>query len=388
MAAQPRNISKPLLILSAILAIFGVGSKLFGRTDKPFADDILEDCFQPPKNFVTCELSNVNKLSIDQCSTESLEILPKSVLPDPIKSFSESFSDGRPGLEINTPINAHLANHRYRLVSFLFKKFPEKNTQMLTTKDGNGCTPLLLALKLGAPSGILRTLISQDSALIADNEGITPLMLASRGVDPKVTQMLLKAIGTDFIQDELQRQDSRGRTVADWGKMDLFAIYDEFMKVEVDPQKSANSCFNTLHFPFPFGSQGKGMFNNNDVDEVKEAGFQIGPMVAQGIRYASFLATKHNVDKLLEISSDKGPSANRIREVLAKFFWPEVSDQTKINKYWKEIRKEMGQLKNQISSHRLLHVYGWNQNENRRIINEFANSASEQRSLRQASRTQ
>jgi hypothetical protein len=221
-------------------------------------------------------------------------------------------------------------------------------------------------------------------------------MLAARGIAPKIMHSLLDAIGKDRIHQELQRTDNKGRTVADWGNMNLQALWDEFMAVGVDSEKAANYCNNVLS-----GSDGEDhrvyLQGAKRVEEARRLGFDVGPAIFQSDdemqMLPAFTATKNNVEKLLqiaksrlELATNKGPTANKMREFYEQLFWPTVSDPKQLVKNWKGFKKEMGRLISIISSDNLLSVYSWNQDHNGFLIREFANPSLDHPTLDRGTR--
>lgn len=357
----------------------------------PFEDNLLATCIESPDTNDHCDPHSTFQLFY--CTVEYLNTLPiidhnnppaEYLDPEYFNSLSkpplyfDPLRHDKSGFK-NTAAHYAIVNHEYKKLFWLFKTFPTHKAEMIKEQDANGCNLLVIAGKVAAPSIALRELINKDTAVMANNEGETPLMRAALGQDPKVLKKLLKAIGKDRIHHELKRQDSKGRTVADWNKMNGDQIWEEFSRLYVDAHKAANHCFNAL----TRYSEHLTLIDKDLHEAVVNSGLEVTFTQQEEASYTSLRATKENAKKLLEIATVKGPSANRIRRDWTQLLKPDLitSDKTNtkkaITKYWKGIKKEMGQLlAHPISSESLMNVYLGNQLENRRLIQEFADAAN------------
>ncbi len=80
----------------------------------------------------------------------------------------------------NTPLHNGLAYENFQLIKYFLHEAQKKQINIdLQAKDACGKTPLLLSLKVMAPIDLISQLVTDENYQIADNDGMTPMMLAS-----------------------------------------------------------------------------------------------------------------------------------------------------------------------------------------------------------------
>jgi hypothetical protein len=207
----------------------------------------------------------------------------------------------------NTALHYKIVNNNYDAIPGLLRHFSKLSSKMLTAQDSNGCTPLLLAMKVGAPPVLIIQMITPENAVMADKKGVTPLMLASRGMHTSIMEALITTIGSEKIQAALSAKDKDGGTVEDWNKASSKMLRKNFRDVTVDSTKAYNHQFNLLF-------TGTALFDNTCVKQSdgkavaafkkRYNGFELGIGYAENQPIIGLKATRKNI-RLLDKVIDK-----------------------------------------------------------------------------------
>ncbi len=149
----------------------------------------------------------------------------------------------------NTFLHYRVINHNYRIARTLFLSLsPEEKKRISIAKDANGRTALHLGLAIAAPGKMQRLLMTPENVMLADAEGVTPLMLAASGfTNSETTQHLLHMIGKKRLAQALAAKDKQGRSVYDYGNLSKQTIMANLQDLIIDPNKAHNHCFNSFN---------------------------------------------------------------------------------------------------------------------------------------------
>lgn len=112
----------------------------------------------------------------------------------------------------NTPLHNGLAYENFQVIEWFFDQAQKRGLEInLQAQDAFGKTPLLLSIKVLAPIDLINKLVTDENYQMADEDGMTPMMLACalRRID--VMKLLIE----------------RDAKVKGYGPIDFSAIADE-----------------------------------------------------------------------------------------------------------------------------------------------------------------
>lgn len=280
-------------------------------------------------------------------------------------------------------LHTNLANHHYQAVDNALYIFKQRfSREMLEDRDINGRTPLHLAMEVGAPSSVILNLLTSGNVMMADNKGVTPLMLAVRGEDTALTSAILKLIGKDRIAAALSAQDNEGRKARDWNKMPKEALMARYTQVEVDGAKDEKYCSNSLfagskyhYLYFPSFAVSKLALINRIV--FHSIGIETGSHYMHGFANMAMVASKDNIRKLIDIATLDSDYAVTARKRLA-FLWGQSAD--KESTIWKYIHQELAPIEARLTGRSLVAAHENRQAENRVVMGDFTAKLREEAS--------
>lgn len=277
----------------------------------------------------------------------------------------EKFAE-KPFDDKNTAINALLANNDYEAVSYILNTVSkESKERLLTMVDMHENTALLLALELGAPSDVIKTLVTEKSVVIANN-GITPLMLAMRGMAPAVTSAIIAAIGPDRMEQATKERDAHGNTADRWSTINRGQLLSRFSRVEMDGEKDENSCRNSFFSLSKYGFLASPINPEESQKAYKNVRLEVGTNYRGGMMpQISIRATKRNAEKLFSYATEASKEATDARRTLSQL-WGQSED--KECHFWKYIAKEMQPIASQLSGTSNVERFLTNQADNRRLL--------------------
>jgi hypothetical protein len=200
---------------------------------------------QPPKGDTCLTTSPFKMYSVDQPQT-LLDCFNPECVDAMKKRYPIDLKDN--GIFNNTVWHYLAVNSDYRAFSKMYRSLTHEEKKIVATAiDINGRTPLHLSISVVAPGRFLRALMTPENVVMADEYGVTPLMLANAGFMNEVsTRHLVHLIGPKRLAQALAAKDFKGRTASEYGQLSDQEIREYLEDFVVDPDKAMNACFNAF----------------------------------------------------------------------------------------------------------------------------------------------
>lgn len=276
----------------------------------------------------------------------------------------------------STPLNYNVAHHHYGRLSIYKEANPKEFREACNMEDSNGRTPFLLSAALASPGTVQRELLTAYSAVQPDNEGVTPLMLASAGfMNAETLRELLKKIGPAEIESQLAKKDKSNRGIPEYRRMTTDEIIARLKALEVDGSKASNNCFNAFGFDDKNGAII--VYDNEMIDRFQNLGFDMGEITYRGGGYIAVKATKANMPLIVKLASDVSGEFYHLRKEMNKYY-PDT-DKAELRKKWQNHKDAALRLQKQLSPNSLSYAIQKNQQGNARIVKEYLESAKQQK---------
>lgn len=141
----------------------------------------------------------------------------------------------------NTIFHFEIMNHYYTRVRKIFPALTEEEqTVSCLAQDKNGRTPLFLSMAISAPADIQDLFMNKESVLVVDNEGVSPLNLASMG--------LTSLDMTKKILSLMDDKDLIGawEVISASDPLSSKQIAAHFERYEINPKKASNHCTDNI----------------------------------------------------------------------------------------------------------------------------------------------
>lgn len=362
---QNRNArTSPLMTifkLVGLLYLYNIArnSEFLNRSANAFQNG-LDIIFPPkPQNYKSLE----NEEFCEQTQKNTYEKRDSLFLPDSTKRITESKISPEEALSTEnffggSAMHVNIMNQYYKAALSILEKFPTKREEILNQKDFNGRTPLHLALEVGAPEAVISNLLTRENILIADKEGITPFMLAARGLDRETMTKIFETIPESNLREAVEQKDKNGRTALDWNKMSKEEMIKRFHKFEMDGTRDSEYCTGSLFFSDIYSFLSSPTFSDEAKKVFEEVGLEIGANFWASQEYVGIKATKDNAQKLIRFANEDSVEANNARQKLSDF-WFQSSD--KNSDFWRYISEQAARVEPNLSGISLVDRYKENQ---------------------------